>query len=155
MPRFVVTITISRPLGEVFEFLRRPANLPELSPPDLHLRVADAPERLELGSRLTLLARHWGVPQRSVHEVTALEPDALLVEEQREGLFRRWVHAQRFAQSPEGTQVTHEIEFEPPGGLLGLAATPALIERELRWIFDYRERKLQEVLPPVSRDGSP
>jgi ligand-binding SRPBCC domain-containing protein len=145
MPRFAVTITIPRPVAEVFEFLRRPANLPGLAPPDLHLRVDDAPQRLELGSRVTLLARRWGIPQRSVHEITALEPNALLVEEQRDGLFRRWVHTQRLEAVPEGTQVTHEIDFEPPGGLIGLVATPALIEHDLRWIFDYREKKLREL----------
>jgi ligand-binding SRPBCC domain-containing protein len=145
MPRFVVTICVPRPVAEVFEFLRRPANLPGLSPPELHLRVTDAPERLEVGSRLTLLAWRWGIPQRSVHEVTALEANALLVEEQREGLFGRWVHTQRLQEVPGGTQVTHEIDFEPPGGLIGLVATPAMIERDLRWIFDHREQKVREL----------
>jgi ligand-binding SRPBCC domain-containing protein len=147
MPRFEATIQIPRPVAEVFEFLRRPASLPELAPPELHLRVTDAPERLELGSRLTMLAWRYGIPQRSVHEITALEPDRLLVEEQREGLFRRWVHTQRFEEVPGGTKVTHEIDFEPPGGLVGLVATPALIERDLRWLFDHREKQLRELFP--------
>jgi ligand-binding SRPBCC domain-containing protein len=147
MPRFQAVIQIPRPVAEVFEFLRRPASLPGLAPPELHLRVEDAPERLELGSRLTMLAWRYGIPQRSVHEITALEPNRLLVEEQREGLFRRWVHTQRFEEVPGGTKVTHEIDFETPGGLLGLMATPGLIERDLRWIFDHREQKVRELFP--------
>jgi ligand-binding SRPBCC domain-containing protein len=145
MPRFQAAVHIPRPAAEVFEFLRRPANLPGLAPPDLHLRVEDAPQWLELGSRLTMLTRRWGLPQRSVHEITALEPNVLLVEEQRDGLFRTWVHTQRFEEVPGGTKVTHEIDYEPPGGLVGLMATPALIESELRRLFDYREQKLREL----------
>jgi ligand-binding SRPBCC domain-containing protein len=146
MPQVEATHFIPRPVAEVFEFFRRTANLPRVVPPELQLRLEAGPERLVLGSRVTVTGRRWGVPQRVVSEVTALEPDALLVVEQRAGPLRKWVHAHRFEVVPGGTRVTERVEFEPPGGILGMVMNAAALERDLRWAFEYRAKRLQELL---------
>src|SRR4051812_28873170 len=89
MPHFDSVMTFSRPLPEVFDFFRRPANLVRVSPPELHMRLAEAPEVVELGSRMTIQGRRWGVPQRVVSEITAFELNAFFVDERREGPFRK------------------------------------------------------------------
>jgi hypothetical protein len=38
----------------------------------LHLKVEEGPEVLQLGSRVTVRGRRWGIPQRVVSEVTSL-----------------------------------------------------------------------------------
>jgi len=146
MPTFETEHRLPRPVAEVFEFFLRPANLPRLAPPELQLRVEEGPALLVLGSRVTVTGRRRGVPQRIISEVTALEPGARLVVEQRAGPFRRWVHLHRFAAVPGGTRVAERIEFEPPGGLLGLVVTAAVVEAELRWAFEYRAKVLKELL---------
>jgi ligand-binding SRPBCC domain-containing protein len=146
MPVFQATVCLPRPTAEVFDFFRRPANLIRISPPDFHLRLVEAPEVLELGSRLTLQGRRWGIPQRIVSEVTALEQEALMVDEQREGPFGKWVHTHRFEAVPEGTRVTDEIDYAAPGGLLGLVVSERFIASDLEWIFQYRTEKLKELL---------
>jgi ligand-binding SRPBCC domain-containing protein len=149
MPVFEAATTIARPLPEVFEFFLRPANLPRVSPPELHLQLVEGPERLAVGARVTLVGRRWGVPQRVTSEVTVLEENVCFQDEQREGPFKKFVHAHHFAEVPGGTRVADRIEFEPPGGLLGLLVTAAFIERDLRWIFAYRGQKLEELLGRV------
>jgi ligand-binding SRPBCC domain-containing protein len=145
MPTFESTTILPRPPAEVFDFFARPANLLLVSPPQLHMRLVAAPERLELGSRLIIAGRRWGVPHRVVSEVTAFETDVLFRDEQRQGPFARWVHTHRFEPVPGGTRVTDQVEFEPPGGLLGRLVTPRFIERELEWVFAYRTEKLKEL----------
>ena len=83
MPHFEATTTVRRPLTEVFDFLSRPANLIELTPPEFNVRLVEGPERLHLGARVVLHARRWGFTQPLVSEVTAFEPDRLIVDEQR------------------------------------------------------------------------
>jgi ligand-binding SRPBCC domain-containing protein len=136
----------ARPVAEVFDFFAQPANLVRVSPPELHMRLVEGPERLALGSRITLKGRRWGIPHRVVSEVTAFEPGVRFVDEQRRGPFARWVHSHRFEAVPEGTLVHDQIEFEPPGGVLGLLITARRIESELAAIFAYREKKLRELL---------
>jgi ligand-binding SRPBCC domain-containing protein len=146
MPVFEVRSAFPQTIQDVFDFFRQPANLVRVSPPDLHMRLIEGPERVQLGSRITLQGRRWGVPQRVVSEVTAYEPDLLFVDEQRTGPFRKWVHMHRFESIPGGTGVLDRIEYEPPGGLLGRVVTPALVERDLQWVFAFRSQKLQEIL---------
>jgi ligand-binding SRPBCC domain-containing protein len=146
MPHFEQTMRLSRPVAEVFDFFARPANLVRVSPPELHLRLIEGPERLELGARLTLRGWRWGVPQRVVSEVTAFESGVRFVDEQRKGPFGKWVHTHQFEADSGGTLVRDRIEYEPPGGVLGLVVTVGWIERDLEWIFTYRETKLRELL---------
>src|SRR5262245_36748916 len=144
MPRFEATQSFPRPVEEVFEFVLQPANLIRVSPPELNLELVEAPPRLELGSRIVLSAQRLGFKQRLVNEVTALEPNRLMRDEQREGPFGKWVHSHQFEAIPGGTRVTDVIEFEPPGGLLGFMLTAQVIERDLREMFAYRQEKLRE-----------
>jgi ligand-binding SRPBCC domain-containing protein len=146
MPVFEASQVLPRPLEEAFDFFRSPANLVRISPPELHMALVEGPALVELGSRIVLKGRRWGIPQRIVSEITAFEPPATFTDTQVEGPFRKWVHTHRFEAVPGGTRVHDRVEYEPPGGLLGLVARPALIERDLQWIFEYRTKKLTELL---------
>jgi ligand-binding SRPBCC domain-containing protein len=146
MPVFEASQVVPRPAEEVFAFFQDPANLLKVSPPELHLRLTEPLARLRLGARVTAQGRRWGVPLRTVSEVTAWDPPKTFTDVQVEGPFRKWVHTHVFEAVPEGTRVTDRIEYEAPGGLLGLVARPPMIERDLKWVFAYRTQKLAELL---------
>lgn len=146
MPHFEATTSLRGPVADVFDFLSRPANLTELTPPEFNVRLVEGPDRLQLGARVVLHARRWGFTQRLVSEVTAFEPDRLIVEEQREGPFPKWVHTHLLEAVPDGTRMVDRIEFEPPGGMLGFLLTAESITSELQDLFAYREHRLQELL---------
>jgi ligand-binding SRPBCC domain-containing protein len=147
MPVFEAAQTFPGRPEDVFDFFTRPANVLAAYPPELRLRLEEAPERLGPGARLKVRGRRWGVPHRAVSEVTAFEPGVLFVEEQREGPFRRWVHTHRFEALPSGgVCVRDHIDFEPPGGILGLTVTAAFVLRDLEKVFAYRQQKLAEML---------
>lgn len=146
MALFQETVISPRPVAEVFDFFRRPANLVKITPPELHMELIEGPELIELGSRIVLKGRRWGVSQRLVSEITAFEPNKRFVDQQREGPMRSWRHTHGFAEVPGGTQISDTIEFEPPGGMLGFVVTAAFIERDLKWLFGYRNERLKELL---------
>jgi hypothetical protein len=71
----------------------------------------------------------------------------VLIEEQRQGPFRRWIVTRRLEPLPDGgTRLNDAIDFEPPGGVLGLALRAETIERDLTWLFEHRGRALTELL---------
>jgi len=146
MPVFETSQSFSCALKDIFDFLTQPARVLLASPPELHLRLEDAPERLSLGARVVVRGRRWGIPHRAVNEVTAFEPEVQFVEEQREGPFRRWVHTHRLEAVDGGVLVSDHIDFEPPGGILGLTLTAARVLRDLEWVFAYRGTRLAELL---------
>jgi ligand-binding SRPBCC domain-containing protein len=147
MPCFESESVHAASVGAVFALLRQPAVLVQLAPPDMHLRVESAPVELTLGARLVLRGRRWGLPQRVVSEVTACAPNALLALEQRQGPFRRWTQTTRLQALPDGgCRLSERVEYEPPGGLLGLTVTVAYLERELASLFACRRQKLTELL---------
>ena len=152
MPTFEHTETHPAPPERAFDLFRKPAERVRLAPPELHFQLIEGPAELQMGSRLTLRGRRWGVTQRMVSEITAFEDGVLIVEEQRQGPFRSWKHTQRFTSAGNGVQIADVIEYEPPGGVLGRLATAEVIGRELVRIFSYRQEKLTELLGEASSD---
>jgi ligand-binding SRPBCC domain-containing protein len=146
MPVFETTLVLPRQPAEVFDLLIQPAWVIQAMPPELSLRLIEAPERLFLGARVVVSGRRWGVPHRVTTEVTAFEPGQLIGEEQRQGPMRRWQMTQRFEVHESGTQLTSQVVFEPPGGILGLTVTAGFVQRELEWVFAYREKQLRASL---------
>lgn len=146
MPVFEASLSLPRPLTEVFDFFCRPAHIVQLAPPELQMRLVEAPERLQLASRIVMEGRRWGFTQRIASEVTHFEPGIRFIDEQRSGPFRRWVHVHLFEKSGNETRVVDRIEYETPGGALGLLVTGKLIQRDLEWIFGHRVRMLTEIL---------
>ncbi len=147
MAVFERTLLLPRPVATVFALLLDPQRTLALAPPELHLRLVEAPDRLALGSRIVRAGRRWGLPQRVDSEITALEADALLVETQVQGPFRRWVHASHLtATEADGCALRECVEFEPPGGMLGLTVTERFLLKDLEWLFDFRHGKLRELL---------
>lgn len=146
MALFQSTQVFPRPRDEVFAFFCRPANLIAVSPPELYMKLEEGPDLLQLGSRVVLRGRRWGISQRIVSEVTALAQGESFTDVQIEGPFRKFEHTHRFREVAGGTEVLDQLEFEPPGGMLGLLVTVGRIEKDLTWIFEYRTRKLAELL---------
>lgn len=149
MPRFESVVTLVRKVEEVFDFFRRPANLVRISPPDLHLQILEAPELLDLGSRIVLQARRWGIAQKLASKVTVFELNARFIDELVEGPFRKWVQTHRFETVPDGTRVTYHVDYEPPGGILGLMMKASTIDKDLQAVCAFRAQKLQELLGTV------
>jgi len=146
MPFFEQTLCFPRPIAEIFDFFSRPANWITVAPPELHLRLLQGPDRIHKGATLALKGRRWGLPQRVLTEVTAFEPNLMIREEQRQGPLAKWIHTQHFEERNPGTRLREHVDYEPPGGLLGLTVTAAYLARDLETMFAYRAGKLRELL---------
>lgn len=156
MPLWTCTDVLTQQVAVVFAFLQRPANRIRLLPPDWGLQLVSGPECLTLGSRLVLRSRRKGISQTSELEVTAFEQDRLLRQEQRRGPFRRWQQTFTFDPTQEGgTKLEEQIDWEGPGGVLGLLLTAAAIEKELCELHAHRQPLLLRLLAEETGHGKP
>jgi ligand-binding SRPBCC domain-containing protein len=146
VPTFTAEERFPFPPGVVFDFFLRPANALAAAPPDFHLTLLDAPEVVEVHSQVVVLSRRWGMSQRIVTEFVEIEEGIRMIEEQRQGPFRSWRHERRFAAIGEETEVSERIDWEPPGGMLGLWLTAKAIENDLQLAFASRRERILEML---------
>ena len=93
--------------------------------------------------------RRAGLTQHLLTEITALESDHI-IETQRQGPLANFIHTTRFETTAAGTRIIDEIDFAPPGGLLGLALTAARIEADLAASFAVRDRRLRRLFPRIA-----
>lgn len=145
MPIFTNAVTLRAKSEEVFEYLRVPKHRLQLMPPEWPLELIEGPALLELGSKTSWKVSRFGMSQALVYEVTVCEPPLRVVEEQRQGPFRRWVQSTSCRQIREGAFLQDKIDYEPPGGMLGLLLTRAKIEEAFVKTFDWRDKQLRMV----------
>jgi ligand-binding SRPBCC domain-containing protein len=156
---------LPRPRPEVFEFFADPRNLPLVNPPAARLAWrSPPPAALAAGTVLDFSVRVWGVaiPWRVM--IREFDPPYRFVDVQLRGPFARWEHRHRFAagpeiegglrreaepggeSGPEGTWVEDRVTYRPSLGPLGRAAHALGAGRQIAGLFDYRERRLRELL---------
>jgi ligand-binding SRPBCC domain-containing protein len=146
MPVFETETFLSCPPAAVFDFLARPANLLLVSPPDLNLKFVAGPERLALGSKITVQGSKFGIPRKITNEITAFEEGVTFTDAQVEGPFKSFVHTHRVEAAPGGTRMHDRIEYEAPGGLVGMFLTNDRIRKDLEGLAEFRTQRFRELL---------
>ena len=137
------TQVVSRGLDETFAFFANPGNLEAITPPWLHFRILEAPERLERGSLLHYRLRLYGIPVRWRTEIESWLPPRAFSDRQLRGPYRLWLHTHRFASTSAGTEIYDNVRYRVPGGPL---APARIVRRLVDEIFDYRAGRLRELL---------
>lgn len=127
-------------------YLGATANLSKISDPDLDLEVLTAPDHVAEGAVIEFRISAYGFKQRMQHryiEVTESE----IVAEQIDGPTRAWKHRQSIVATSESEcTLTDQIDFEPPGGMLGFVMTEGKIKDSIQDGMDFRYETLQEIL---------
>jgi ligand-binding SRPBCC domain-containing protein len=137
MSVFESSIVLPKPRPEVFEYLRRPANLLKMFPSHSnHSLSLKVPEVMNLGDRIEFNFKSMGHQFDFVHEITNLSFHDLIVLRQVHGPFKLWTQEQHFADSSDGaTLLKTSILYEPPGGFLGFIVTKKMMHSYLQqWV---------------------
>jgi ligand-binding SRPBCC domain-containing protein len=146
MAVFEDRVAVPHSLVEVFDFFSVPRNHEKMAAGHIGLVFTAAPERLAKGSRLEFQIQGFGPVQSAVHEIIEFERPHRYLELQVKGPMRAWRHEHLFVVEGENTVVIDRVEFEPPGGLLGLLATESRILRSLEEGIYSRNLLMQRML---------
>jgi len=130
----------------VFAFFADPRNLLRLAPPSAGLRLCTERATLAAGAVLDFRVRWLGVPLRWRSYIREYDPPYRFVDVQVRGPWARWEHRHRFLEDHDGTVVEDRVTYRLPLGALGRLAHTALVERQLRQAWAYRQARLEEAL---------
>jgi len=155
-------VWLPRPRREVFAFFADPSNLSLVTPPSGGLRwLKPPPPTLAAGAILDFSTRVVGLPVRWRVFVREFDPPYRFVDAQILGPFARWEHRHRFVEGPpddgrdgsSGTWVEDRVTYRLPLGPLGRLIHACGAGRQIAGVFDWRERRLREVLNLASAHG--
>lgn len=134
------------PIAEAWEFFSSPANLNEITPPDLGFQITSAPEpQMYEGQIITYrvkVAPFVWLPW--VTEIKCVEAGRSFIDEQRFGPYKFWHHRHEFEAVPGGVLMRDKVHYGLSFGPLGGMAHAWFVRRKLEWIFGFRKRILAE-----------
>jgi ligand-binding SRPBCC domain-containing protein len=137
---------------EVFAFFEKPENLSRITPPWLQFRIlTPSPVEMKIGTVIDYTISLLGVPIRWRTLITTYQPPERFVDEQVRGPYALWHHTHSFIRTEEGTRMVDAIRYAVPGGILGTMAHRWFVRRQLKTIFDYREKVISEIFSPTVR----
>lgn len=133
-------------LAEAWEFFSDPRNLERITPPSLGIEItSDLPPRMHPGMIVSYVVRPLlGIPVRWVTEITHVREPNLFVDEQRFGPYRFWHHQHHFREVEEGVEAADLVHYALPFGPAGRLLGGGTVRRQLREIFAFRRRFLEE-----------
>ena len=148
---------VPRPLEETFAFFADVRNLERITPPSLRFRiVGDVGDgATSEGMLIEYRLRLRGVPIGWRTRITRFDPPHSFIDEQLRGPYRLWRHEHTFHEhGPDRTRMLDTVEFVPRGGqpLAGIVDR-LFVAREVRGIFEWRARALEELLPARESAG--
>ena len=86
-----------------------------------------------------------GIKMHWVTEITHVMDKNYFVDEQRFGPYTFWHHKHFLKEVPGGVEMIDIVHYKAPFGILGKIANALFISKQLKKIFDYRFKKMEEI----------
>ncbi len=143
--------TVPGDLESVFTFFENPRNLKEITPRWISFQVVWASdETVKRGTKIRYKIKWLGLSMIWESLIAEYEQNERFADEMLRGPYRNWYHTHLFRSVPEGVEISDRVEYSLPFGPLGGLAHWLLVRRQLRAIFDYREKRIVELLGTAS-----
>jgi len=134
--------------AEVFDLFADARNLEAITPPLLRFEViTPGAVTMRVGTLITYRLHLHGVPISWLTSIQDWDPPHRFIDQQVRGPFALWHHTHElFPSGPDGTRMRDTVRYSIGYGALGELAHRVLVRRDLETIFDFRERKVEELL---------
>jgi len=139
-------VWLARPRPQVFAFFADPANLARVSPPALRLRLLTPGVALAAGAVLDFRVVWLGLPLRWRTYIREFDPPYRFVDVQVRGPWARWEHRHQFLEADGGTRIEDRVTYRMPLGPLGHVLHAAIVHRQLRQAWAFRQARVAELL---------
>jgi ligand-binding SRPBCC domain-containing protein len=135
-------------LNEAWDFFSHPRNLAKMTPEKLNLKFVNElyGDEMYAGQVMEYKVKPLlGIPMYWMTEITHVQSKQFFVDEQRFGPYSMWHHQHHFKVLDGGVEMTDLIHYKIPGWFLGDIANSLFVRSQLKNIFTYRFRKVEEL----------
>lgn len=135
-------------LVTAWDFFSSPANLARITPPYMGFKILYNSGKGKMYAGQIIRYKLFVFPLVPLYwttEITHVTEPSYFVDEQRSGPYHLWHHQHRFRAVEGGVEVTDEVNYAVPFGLLGRFFHAILVRKQLNAIFDYRHSVLQRM----------
>jgi len=139
-------------LDKAWDFFSSPANLQEITPGNLGFTIISKyhGDKMYAGQVIEYkVSPVLGIPLYWMTEITHVEEGKYFVDEQRYGPYSMWHHQHHFKAVEGGVEMTDIVHYKLPLWFLGDIANEILVKKQLKGIFDYRFKKVEEMFGKI------
>ena len=135
-------------MDEAWDFFSSPANLQKITPEKLGFKIVSKHhgEKMYAGQIIEYYVKPlFGIPLYWMTEITHVVDKKYFIDEQRFGPYTMWHHQHHFKETPEGIEMTDIVHYKLPLGILGDLANYLFVKKQLKGIFDYRFKVVEDL----------
>jgi len=134
-------------IDTAWDFFSSPANLELITPANMgfHIISKHAGNTMYPGQIIEYkLSPIRGISFYWMTEITHVSDKKFFVDEQRFGPYSLWHHQHHFKQIEGGIEMTDIVHYKIPYWFIGTLAHSLFVRGQLKEIFDYRRRTIEE-----------
>ncbi|TAI48624.1 SRPBCC family protein [Flagellimonas allohymeniacidonis] len=141
--------------AEAWDFLSSPENLKVITPEHMGFHILDGADRPMFPGQIIqyIVTPFPFFSVKWVTEITHVVQNEYFVDEQRFGPYALWHHKHFIKEVDGGVEMEDIVDYKLPLGFLGRLIHPILVKKQLRQIFEFREKKLTELFG--AKEGYP
>lgn len=135
-------------LAEAWDFFSSPANLQAITPPKMGFEIISKHHGAKMypGQLIEYNVKPlFNIPLYWMTEITHVKDQQYFIDEQRFGPYSLWHHQHHFKEVDAGVEMTDIIHYKIPGWFIGDIMNALYVKNELKSIFDYRFKKVEEL----------
>ena len=135
-------------LDMAWDFFSDPKNLQAITPASMGFRIISEQQdnRMYAGQVIEYKVRPLlNIPIYWMTEITQVEDKKYFVDEQRFGPYDMWHHQHHFKEVDGFVEMTDIVHYKLPLWFLGDIANWLFVNKQLKGIFDYRSKKIEEL----------
>ena len=139
---------IQSDLDTVWDFFSSPDNLGKITPPEMNFKVLyqTGGSKMYAGQLISYKVSPFPFMRvRWTTEIKTVNDKKLFIDEQKLGPFSLWYHQHHFEVKDGGIEMTDEVAWAVPMGLLGRLANTLFVSKQVTNIFAYRRKAVEKI----------
>lgn len=145
---FKTVQVIPTDLNTAWDFFSNPNNLKNITPSNLGFKVISKYQGDVMYPGQVIeykVSPLLGLPLYWMTEITHVEDKKYFVDEQRYGPYSLWHHQHHFKEVKGGVEMTDIVHYKIPFWFLGDIANSLFVAQQVKGIFDFRFKKVEEM----------
>ena len=141
---------IKLPIEAVFNFFSKPENLAVITPSKLDFKIlTPTPIVMNSGTLIDYTIRVMGFTVHWRTLITEYNPPYNFVDEQIKGPYTFWHHTHTFKEIDGGVEISDNVQYAIPMGIIGGLLHSIYIRNDLKKIFSHRKTVIDNILSNV------